>query len=447
MWGGHTEASVAASSSAPVEVVKAALPYLGVAALSAGLAIVSYRHFCTSPAASPSKEAQPIVPPGISSPAFPIDVSEADLMRDASQEEVLREQTDRTRLFYGDEAFAKIRDAFIVVVGAGGVGSAAAHVLLRTGVRKIRIIDPDIVTVSSLNRNAVAQRKDVGRSKVHTLKDYFHRILPECEVEALQVFFTRDLAPQLLAGNPTFVLDCIDNRDTKVELIAYCKNNNIPVREGISEGVLCVYSIEKERKKQIPLTKEEVQMIESQKIKRKVRVAKLGVAMPMPSLFGTTMASLVLNILAGKPVPYRKEEYVVISNKASVRMYKALVKKEQRTTQINMKQVKKGFRYMEARFLIEQVWCQASSISGEPGSSMQLVKWRRDRPLDRFNVVLMTDPEAKAHDEAQGDVVDVYGQELVNKVDRTIAEFVKDKDIELLEQAELAKKANKSGQE
>lgn len=43
-------------------------------------------------------------------------------------------------------------------------------------------------------------------------------------------------------------------------------------------------------------------------------------------------------------VPYRKEEYVVISNKASVRMYKALVKKEQRITQLNMKQVKKGFR-------------------------------------------------------------------------------------------------------
>jgi glycine/D-amino acid oxidase-like deaminating enzyme len=32
--------------------------------------------------------------------------------------------------------------AFVVVVGAGGVGSAAAHVLLRTGVGKLRIIDP-----------------------------------------------------------------------------------------------------------------------------------------------------------------------------------------------------------------------------------------------------------------------------------------------------------------
>jgi hypothetical protein len=304
-------------------------------------------------------------------------------------------------------------------------------------------------------------------------------------VEALQVFFTRDLAPQLLAGNPTFVLDCIDNRDTKVELIAYCKNNDIPlvssfgagslwdctkicvsdisdswacplgrdirrwlkVREGISEGVLCVYSIEKERKKQIPLTKEEVQMIESQKIKRKVRVAKLGVAMPMPSLFGTTMASLVLNILAGKPVPYRKEEYVVISNKASVRMYKALVKKEQRITQLNMKQVKKSFRYTEAKYLIEQVWCQVSSISGHTGGSMQLVKWRKDRPMDRYNVVLMTDPEAKAHDEAEADVVATYGIDLVAKVDRTIAECVKDKDIEMLEEAERAKKGSTSQQQ
>jgi tRNA A37 threonylcarbamoyladenosine dehydratase len=62
--------------------------------------------------------------------------------------------------------------------------------------------------VSSLNRNAVAQRKDVGRSKVHTLKDYFHRILPECEVEALQVFFTRDLAPQLLYIHSSPALYC-----------------------------------------------------------------------------------------------------------------------------------------------------------------------------------------------------------------------------------------------
>jgi hypothetical protein len=106
MWGGQAEVP---TTTSPVEVVKAALPYLGVAAISAGLAIVSYRHFCSSSDGAAAPEHQ-LIPSGVASPAFPVDVTEADLMRDASQEEVLREQTDRTRLFYGDEAFAKIRD-------------------------------------------------------------------------------------------------------------------------------------------------------------------------------------------------------------------------------------------------------------------------------------------------------------------------------------------------
>jgi hypothetical protein len=96
------------ASAAPVDAVKAVLPYLGVAVVSAGLAVVSYRHFCApSPPAISSPEGT--LPP-ISTPAFPIDVTDADLMKDASQEEVLREQTDRTRLFYGDESFAQISD-------------------------------------------------------------------------------------------------------------------------------------------------------------------------------------------------------------------------------------------------------------------------------------------------------------------------------------------------
>jgi hypothetical protein len=110
MWGGQAEVP---TTTSPVEVVKAALPYLGVAAISAGLAIVSYRHFCSSSASAggaAAPEQHQLIPSGVASPAFPVDVTEADLMRDASQEEVLREQTDRTRLFYGDEAFAKIRD-------------------------------------------------------------------------------------------------------------------------------------------------------------------------------------------------------------------------------------------------------------------------------------------------------------------------------------------------
>jgi tRNA threonylcarbamoyladenosine dehydratase len=48
--------------------------------------------------------------------------------------------------FFGDRGFAAIRDAFVIVVGLGGVGSHAAHMLARSGVRRLRLIDFDQVT-------------------------------------------------------------------------------------------------------------------------------------------------------------------------------------------------------------------------------------------------------------------------------------------------------------
>ena len=68
--------------------------------------------------------------------------------------------------FFGEEAMTDIRSAFVIVVGLGGVGSHCAHMLVRSGIMKIRIIDFDQVSLSSLNRHAVATQKDVGKSKV-----------------------------------------------------------------------------------------------------------------------------------------------------------------------------------------------------------------------------------------------------------------------------------------
>ena len=55
-----------------------------------------------------------------------------------------------------------------MVVGLGGVGSHCAHALLRASgasgtIRRLRLIDFDRVSLSSLNRHAVALRRDVSR--------------------------------------------------------------------------------------------------------------------------------------------------------------------------------------------------------------------------------------------------------------------------------------------
>ena len=135
------------------------------------------------------------------------------------------EQLSRNRQFFGNDGQDNIENAFVIVVGLGGVGSHAAHMLARAGVKKLRLIDFDNVTLSSLNRHAVATRKDVGIPKVQACKQHFETFIPKhkCEIEAINRMYTNEASDELLSGNPDFVLDCIDDTDTKSDLILACK--------------------------------------------------------------------------------------------------------------------------------------------------------------------------------------------------------------------------------
>lgn len=64
---------------------------------------------------------------------------------------IIRESLARNYVFFTESGMHKIRNAFVVVVGVGGVGSAAAVMLARSGVKKIRLVDFDQVSLSSLN--------------------------------------------------------------------------------------------------------------------------------------------------------------------------------------------------------------------------------------------------------------------------------------------------------
>jgi len=129
-------------------------------------------------------------------------------------DDILTEQFTRNIQFFGEAGQRAIAGAFVVVVGVGGVGSHAAHLLLRSGVGKLRLIDFDQVTLSSLNRHAVATREDVGTSKVEALASHFREICPETEVEAVNAMYEQGAEDELLGGDPDWVVDCIDNIDT-----------------------------------------------------------------------------------------------------------------------------------------------------------------------------------------------------------------------------------------
>ena len=90
-------------------------------------------------------------------------------MTDVLTDEVLNEHFQRNIQFFGEEGQLKVAGSFVVVIGLGGVGSHAAHMLLRSGVGKLRLVDFDQVSLSSLNRHVNAKRSDVGTPKAECL--------------------------------------------------------------------------------------------------------------------------------------------------------------------------------------------------------------------------------------------------------------------------------------
>ena len=128
-----------------------------------------------------------------------------------------RRQSQRTSI----PARQPSAEPLVVVVGLGGVGSHAAHLLLRGGVRRLRLVDFDQVSLSSLNRHATAVRLDVGTPKATALRDQLLRVAPEADVEACVSIFNAGAAAQLLGDSPALVLDCIDDLTTKAELLGF----------------------------------------------------------------------------------------------------------------------------------------------------------------------------------------------------------------------------------
>ncbi|CAN1288505.1 tRNA threonylcarbamoyladenosine dehydratase 1 [Linum perenne] len=102
----------------------------------------------------------------------------SDLLKD----DIVSEQLTRNIQFFGFESQEKVTSSYVVVIGLGGVGSHAASMLLRSGVGRLLLVDFDQVSVSSLNRHAVATREDVGIPKAECLKKHFASIFPEVRI-------------------------------------------------------------------------------------------------------------------------------------------------------------------------------------------------------------------------------------------------------------------------
>ncbi|KAI1114716.1 ubiquitin-protein ligase molybdopterin-converting factor [Nemania sp. NC0429] len=381
-------------------------------------------------------------------------------------DELILEQLARNRVFLTPEGLDKLRGAFVVVVGCGGVGSHCTAALARSGVSRIRLIDFDQVTLSSLNRHAVATLADVGIPKVHCLQRRLLAVAPWVHFDLQQEKFWDQAADRLLSPwketgqKPDFVVDAIDNIDTKVALLKYCHDHELPVISamgagcksdptriivgdigtstddglsrstrrrlkllGITKGIPTVYSTEKTgegKAELLPLPEDEFKkgQVGDLGVLPDFRVRILPVLGTMPAVFGYTVANHVILAITGYPHDY-------LPAKGREKMYEGLLASVQGGEEKVLRYqtggdpsisvgLKTPITTGDVAFLAEEVFKGRSVITGLT-TRLILTRWRKPTSpilikigegaseqkssnLKLTDLVLMTKEEGTRHD-------------------------------------------------
>ncbi len=131
----------------------------------------------------------------------------------------------RTVDLYGQEGFAAVRRGGALVIGLGGVGAHCAVALARTGIGRLKLLDHDRITASSLNRHPIAGPTDVGRLKTEILAAWLGATCPDTHVEAVVARVDAQNVGDLVATAERelfpVLIDCIDDVAGKTALLAH----------------------------------------------------------------------------------------------------------------------------------------------------------------------------------------------------------------------------------
>ena len=131
----------------------------------------------------------------------------------------------------GEEGQARLLDARVVVIGAGGLGAPVSMYLAAAGVGTLVLVDDDEVDLTNLQRQIVHATDAVGRAKVASAAETLARINPGVRVDAVEGRLTADTAAEIVAG-ASAVVDGSDNFATRYLLNIACRAAGVPLVSG-----------------------------------------------------------------------------------------------------------------------------------------------------------------------------------------------------------------------
>lgn len=125
----------------------------------------------------------------------------------------------------------KLLNTHALIIGVGGLGSAAAPYLAAAGIGHITLVDDDQVELTNLQRQIMHTEKMLGKSKVMSGKEFLQQLNAGAHIETIQAKATVSLLDELLPS-VDIVLDCTDNFATRQLINASCFKHQTPLVSG-----------------------------------------------------------------------------------------------------------------------------------------------------------------------------------------------------------------------
>ena len=126
---------------------------------------------------------------------------------------------------YGEDAYRRLQQAHVCVIGIGGVGSWCVEALARTSIGRLTLIDLDMVAESNTNRQIHALGDIYGKAKVEAMAERVVAINPGCDIQLVEDFVSEENVESMLGGGFDIVIDAIDQAPVKVAIASFCRKN------------------------------------------------------------------------------------------------------------------------------------------------------------------------------------------------------------------------------
>jgi molybdopterin/thiamine biosynthesis adenylyltransferase/rhodanese-related sulfurtransferase len=162
-----------------------------------------------------------------------------------NQHEIERYKRQISLAEIGYSGQMKLKQARVLVVGAGGLGCPALQYLTAAGIGTIGIIDGDLVSMSNLQRQILFSANDLNKSKACVVKERLKQINPNTIITEYSFFLNAKTALEIFQ-HYDLVVDCTDNFECRYIINDVCVMYHLPfVSAAIYhfEGQLACYNV------------------------------------------------------------------------------------------------------------------------------------------------------------------------------------------------------------